>query len=321
MARFKRILYVVDQALREEEALRRAAQLAREHDAEMTVIDVLKPHPMLFSAAALDLTGGFGAQAQQAELQQEMVELRAKRLKSFGQTAGWDRLQTKVLVGRPYAAIIRETISGGYDLVMKPSDANRFMHKVFGSLDQQLMRMCPAPVWIHKYDQAHDYANVLAAVEPGEADDGETGLVRKIMALATSVARRHGADLHVVHAWHSGLEGILREPETPKALGPRDKLEARIDRLQDQHRVWLEQLIAEYDRPDLTIHPHLIEDEPEDAILQAAKTQSIDLIVMGTVGRAGIEGLFLGNTADTVLQSTDRSVLAVKPDGFKSPIE
>jgi nucleotide-binding universal stress UspA family protein len=45
------------------------------------------------------------------------------------------------------------------------------------------------------------------------------------------------------------------------------------------------------------------------------------LIVMGSVGRAGVPGFFIGNTAEKVLRSCDRSILTVKPDGFVSPVE
>ena len=41
---------------------------------------------------------------------------------------------------------------------------------------------------------------------------------------------------------------------------------------------------------------------------------------MGTVARTGIPGLLIGNTAETILQRVDCSVLAVKPDGFVSPV-
>jgi nucleotide-binding universal stress UspA family protein len=40
---------------------------------------------------------------------------------------------------------------------------------------------------------------------------------------------------------------------------------------------------------------------------------------MGTVARTGMNGVFMGNTAEAVLQRIGRSVLAVKPDGFRSP--
>ncbi|WP_268870400.1 universal stress protein [Marinobacter nauticus] len=47
----------------------------------------------------------------------------------------------------------------------------------------------------------------------------------------------------------------------------------------------------------------------------------IDLIVMGTVGRVGIPGLIIGNTAESILEQAKCSVLAIKPEGFKTPIE
>jgi nucleotide-binding universal stress UspA family protein len=42
---------------------------------------------------------------------------------------------------------------------------------------------------------------------------------------------------------------------------------------------------------------------------------------MGTVGRSGIPGLFIGNTAEEVLQNARASILAVKPPSFVSPVK
>ena len=41
---------------------------------------------------------------------------------------------------------------------------------------------------------------------------------------------------------------------------------------------------------------------------------------MGTLARTGIEGYLIGNTAETVLQRVECSVLTTKPDGFVSPV-
>jgi len=48
--------------------------------------------------------------------------------------------------------------------------------------------------------------------------------------------------------------------------------------------------------------------------------RSADLIVTGTIGRVGIPGSFIGNTAEEVLRVSDSSILAVKPDGHISPL-
>jgi hypothetical protein len=44
-------------------------------------------------------------------------------------------------------------------------------------------------------------------------------------------------------------------------------------------------------------------------------------MVMGTVCRTGTAGFLIGNTAETVLADVTCSVLAMKPDGFVSPVE
>ena len=49
--------------------------------------------------------------------------------------------------------------------------------------------------------------------------------------------------------------------------------------------------------------------------------KGVDLIVMGTVCRTGLAGFFVGNTAEDILQQVDCSVLALKPEGFVSPVE
>jgi nucleotide-binding universal stress UspA family protein len=66
---------------------------------------------------------------------------------------------------------------------------------------------------------------------------------------------------------------------------------------------------------------HLLKGEPSDVIAEFAKTGRIDLIVMGIVARSGIGGLLIGSTAESILQRVDCSVLAIKPEGFVSPVE
>ena len=63
------------------------------------------------------------------------------------------------------------------------------------------------------------------------------------------------------------------------------------------------------------------EGDADAVIPEFAKTQNVDLLVMGTVCRIGIPGFFIGNTAEKILDEVDCSVLTVKPEGFVSPVE
>jgi universal stress protein E len=55
-------------------------------------------------------------------------------------------------------------------------------------------------------------------------------------------------------------------------------------------------------------------------ILETIRKRRINLLVIGTVGRAGLSGLLLGNTAEHLADSANCSVFAVKPPGFQSPL-
>ena len=69
------------------------------------------------------------------------------------------------------------------------------------------------------------------------------------------------------------------------------------------------------------IQVHISLGTPWQEIQRISQHVSADLIVIGTVGRSGIKGMLLGNSAEKVLDTCGSSILAVKPSGFISPIE
>ena len=70
----------------------------------------------------------------------------------------------------------------------------------------------------------------------------------------------------------------------------------------------------------LSPRTHLVEGPPGREIPLLAESVDADLVVMGTVGRSGITGVVIGNTAETVLSQLQCSVLAIKPKDFVSQV-
>ena len=83
----------------------------------------------------------------------------------------------------------------------------------------------------------------------------------------------------------------------------------------------LNHLLQAYDLSSQHERVHLIKGSATESINKVASSIEADIIVMGTLGRTGIPGFFMGSTAEEVLQSTNASVLAVKPPGFISPVQ
>ena len=137
------------------------------------------------------------------------------------------------------------------------------------------------------------------------------------MELATSQARTEESELNVVHVWE--------KPEANLLTGglnyfPGD-INSLINEIKNMHIRWLDDFLEPYDLQQLQHHEHVIQGCADEVIPEFAEQHQIDLIVMGTVCRTGIPGFFIGNTAEKILHRIDCSVLAIKPEGFISPVQ
>lgn len=305
MKRFKNILYFADGAIEPCSALERAIALAESNQARLTVIDVIEKYD-----ADQELEKRLGVKIEQLLHDKRLEELRLLLEPYQNDNAV---TYTHVRSGIAFVEVIKEILLKNYDLLIKASKPTEGLTEhMLGSTDQHLLRKCPCPVWMEQPNKQFPYSKVLAAVDPmGEDNDAEL-----IMNLATSLASREDAELEVLHAWHLPGENSLKTGMTRLSQAELDML---VTNEEEKHRMSFNNLLEKYDI--YVGHPNvnLVKGIAAASICKAAKTA--DLIVMGTVGRNGIQGLFVGNTAEDVMQNTRTSILAIKPEGFKSPLE
>jgi nucleotide-binding universal stress UspA family protein len=64
--------------------------------------------------------------------------------------------------------------------------------------------------------------------------------------------------------------------------------------------------------PRISVRHVLLDGDPADAIIGHAADSRIDMIVMGTHGRTGLDRLLMGSVAERVLRGAHCSVLVVK---------
>jgi nucleotide-binding universal stress UspA family protein len=222
---------------------------------------------------------------------------------------------TKVLLDRGGIELIREVIRDKHDLLIKASaDTAARTRRLRSTVDMRLLRKCPCPVWLFSSATPSRFERLLAAIDPTPGDPDHAALNRKILELAASLCVSEGAALHVVHAWSVPFERrLLAKIGEIKFQSVKDSARAiqeeAIDQLLNQHV------------PDIVARTvHLLKGDPSSVIPQLADGQQIDLLVMGTVARTDVEGMFMGNTAESILAQGCGSVLAVKPDEFVSPV-
>jgi len=120
------------------------------------------------------------------------------------------------------------------------------------------------------------------------------------------LARTYGAQLHVLHVVED-LRWRYATDMAPTALvGIQEDVQAAASSR-------LDALVTDEDRQQLGAHTvALTAISPSDAIVQYAKSEGADVIVMGTHGRSGFAHLFMGSVAERVVRLAPCPVLTTR---------
>lgn len=319
MKRFSDILLVVDDRTDHSAALKRAATLARSNNARLTVCANIDAIPSEMRMGLITVTSH--------EVLDVAIQKKREWLNSKLDSVATDgvSVDTKVLVGKPFIEIIRQVLRDDHDLIIKCADADLGLREMlFGSTDKHLMRKCPCPVWIIKPTERQKYLRILAAVDQDPEKPVKDALNRQILEMAASMALAEDSEVHVVHAWAVFAEGLLRSHKWDFSEA---EFESMLKEEAAGRRRWLDDLVADRGKMSgsngtdaLDLHLHVIKGAAQHVVPNLARELSADLVVMGTVARTGIDGFFMGNTAESILGELDCSVLTIKPPGFTSPV-
>jgi len=117
--------------------------------------------------------------------------------------------------------------------------------------------------------------------------------------LACALARDYNARLVLLHVMQPPMVVYAGGPVPAEMWPSAEEVQGHLHQLEnDAHRVRVESQILEGD--------------PVDMILRAAKETHSDLIVMGTHGRRALARLLVGSVAESVLRKSPCPVLTVR---------
>jgi len=303
MASAQRLLVVVDPTAATQPAFERAARIAPQLGLELELF--ICPQEGL---PARRLTAGESRQARAAQLGHQLAFLKGLAGR-YPQLA----ISAKAVWDRPlHEAIIRETLRCEPRLVMKDTHYHAPLARVlFTNTDWHLIRDCPAPLWLVR-DQAWPGEPVISAfVDPLHEHDAPAELDHRILTEATLLARQLGGEAHAVHCFQAA------NPTTglPVAAG---QVAQMVDELQQEHATRLGEVAADHHIPPARTHLH--SGAPAQVIPVVARELRTNLAVIGAVARSRLQQVFIGNTAERILEQLSCDVLVVKPSRYESPV-
>jgi len=310
MENFRNILYVSYEGADETEALKKAIELSHKNKTLLNILVIspklagsLKDHEEAYKKSLIEKMG-------------LSVHSSIGALKLSGSTPEF--IVTVEFCSTPAINIIRRILQNEHDVVIKEAEYVEGK-KGFKALDMELLRKCPCPVWLCRSGKRlHGKIRIAVAIDPQSHEPAGHDLSLKLLKLSRSLADNSGGKLDIVSCWFYEYEVSLKN--NPWIKVSENELQKIVSETQSKHKNGLDALISESCIGG-EIDIHHIKGQPENIIPSFLSDEKIDIVVMGTVARTGIYSFIIGNTAENILQKVECSLLAMKPNGFVSPVK
>ena len=310
MKRLDRILAVVDPTMDLQPAVAKAARLARRCGATLELF-ICDFDPALHGPADADAPALRALREGFIEERAEFVEDLAEELR-----AGDLNVETHVHWDNPlHRGILRRIEESAPDLLVKDTHHHSLLRRtLLTNTDWNLIRRCPVPLLLAKSGEWPAAPRILAALDPGHLGDKPAALDHDILDYASLLAARLGGELQAIHAFFpaallaatTGMAGMVLAAGLTAAEiveTERRRIEAGLDAIVAAHAV-----------PPGRVH--LVQGSAAEVLPRAAESQRADILVMGAVSRTRLEELFVGSTAERVLDRLPCDILVVKPADF-----
>jgi universal stress protein E len=203
------------------------------------------------------------------------------------------------------------------DLIVKDTHHHSLAKRTFlTNTDWELIRASPVPLLLTKPNPWASAPKICAAVDPGHANDKPAVLDNRIVDYVALLAKRLGGELHLLHVYlPTAIVAAAAAGSPPMAMTVSAEALAEEDR---QKREQLRDLVAEYRVPSGNVRLEV--GGPAAMLPRAAGEIHADIVAMGAVSRSGLKRVFIGSTAEDVLEHLPCDALIVKPPDFAAAL-
>ena len=289
---FKHILVPLDGSLLAERTLALAANIVEEMSAKLTLLRVVPQFAIL---------------AADPMVYEEMNRLGDEESLSYLRSKA-DALDLSVSIdvfsetGQPADTIIRFAEEHDVDLIMISSHGRSGLNRwVYGSVAERVLRQSPCATLIINARVVHDVPQCKKILVPLDGSD----IAERALEPGKQLAAALGSDLHLLRVTTYAHQMM----ETSSMKGALDDIEEREVQEAEAY------LKSKYsDEPDLQIYfkVDVAKGTVAESIVNYAAEHQINLIVMSSHGRTGLQRWVYGSVAEKVLRSACCATMIIR---------
>lgn len=288
-----KILAAVGQFPQDDPVLGRAAEIARAHQAGLTVTCVI------------DRLTAFDSTSADLDRMQQLLHLMAyEDIKAAvaRQDVGISALDIRVEAGSPAPRLVELINEIGSDLVvMRAHQRESIVEKVIGSTTDRVIRTANVPVLVTKRPPRRAYQRVVVATEAS---------AESAAAVAYAAALFPSAALYLIHVVQVPLQfetAMMRAGAGQAGIAAHRHA---LTREAKAHMREMSEMLANRPVPSKT---RVVVGAPAKLIVQATWSPKVDLIVVGPGSASVIQQALLGSVTRRLLQEAACDVLVWRP--------
>ncbi|WP_330632882.1 universal stress protein [Halocatena halophila] len=277
-------------------AARYGISLAQEFDSTVQVVSVIDERLFAHQFGRPEAAAG----AYRSEIETQSTDAVAE-IETMAMAAGIDTT-TDTVAGVPHAVIPAYVTEHDADLIaMGTHGRTGFDRLLLGSVAERVIRTTTVPVLTtgETTDTNADYDDVLV---PTDGSKPAMNAVEHGMAIAS----RTNSRLHVL--------SVVNLPGISSGLDEESSILDLTEQLSDETEGIVLEIADRGRERGLDVETVIENGTPEEEIVDYATQTNIDLIVMGTRGRTGLQRYLLGSTAANVVRHSPSPVMTIASD-------
>jgi universal stress protein E len=214
-----------------------------------------------------------------------------------------------------HEAVVRRVLETRSDFVIAASATHGLGQRLLlTNNDWELIRHCPVPLLLVKSTRDYVRPNVIAALDPFHVHAKPAALDHRLLESGAAMASLLNGRLHAFHAYLPLVFSVIVPVDQGPLWLPREAEDAYAQAVTRAfHRLARSANIPEKRR-------HLATGDVAERLAATVRRIHADIVVMGAISRSGLKRLFIGSTAERVLDLLRCDVLVIKPRGFKARV-
>ena len=288
-AKIEKLLLPTDCSEFSEGAIREAVNLAKTCSSKLFVVSVIETNPEYESIAP--------------QLIEKAEKETRQHLESVKNRASKEGVDCEIIARQgedPYKYIVDEAVKHQVSMIIMGRRGRKGLKRLMmGSVTAKVIGHSPCNVLVVPRAARLEFRKILVATDGSKYSNAAA-------SEAVAIAKRCGANLIAASVVpyetisplgivHSEMQWELVTEESRKAA------ENNIKNVKE---------IAE--KEDVKIEELILEGRPYEVIINAAKEKGVDLIVVGSHGRTGLDRLLMGSVTERVIGHAECAVLVVK---------